>query len=262
MVTPVQPHLLVEVLESPLLRAAGFIHGFATRIGGASRGCFDSLNLGRGLGDDPEALEENHRRLAARIGYERERLIEISQVHGDRIREVAADEPRLTVAAEEGDGLFTAAAGTALSVRTADCVPLLLADPRTDLVAAVHAGWRGVENHIALRAVEQLVAAGARAGDLVAAIGPHIRLASFEVGEEVAAQLVASHPERLDTVVDRSGPRPKVDLASILRAQLRSVGLTQIDDLARDTFAEPALFYSHRRDRGDTGRHLAVIVAR
>ena len=256
----------VETLASPLLHAAGFAHGFATRHGGVSRGGLASLNLGRGLGDDEEALAENHQRLAARIGYARERLFEISQVHGDRVRVVGPEDVRLAVAREEGDGLVTREPGVALAVRTADCIPILMASPATGAVAAVHAGWRGVENHIALRALDALTALGAAVEDLLVAVGPHIRRASFEVSEEVATQLVAALPERVDgisapDVVDRSGPRPHVDLARILAAQLRAAGVRHLDDVGGDTFADAARFFSHRRDRGDTRRHLAVIVA-
>lgn len=247
---------MVDVLHSPLLRAAGFVHGFTLRSGGVSEGPFATANLGRDLGDDPAAVEENHRRLAATLGFER--LFEVRQVHGRRLLEVGTDEDPTELRRQEADGLIATEPGVAVGVRTADCVPVLLADPKTGAVAAVHAGWRGVEAGIVPAAVERL-----GGGDrLLVALGPHIRQAHFEVGPEVAERLAAVAPGQ-EVVALRRG-RPHVDLAGILRAQLGAAGVEaeRIDDVGGGTFAEPSRFFSYRRDGGRTGRHLAVIVAR
>ena len=136
---------MIEVIESPLLRKAGFLHGFSLRSGGVSLPPFDTANLGRRLGDRAEHVAENHRRLAARIGYRVEALYECSQVHGRVVVEPASTELSVTeVRTLEADALISPRAGDALGVRTADCVPLLIGDVRSGAVAAVHAGWRGV----------------------------------------------------------------------------------------------------------------------
>jgi len=177
-------------------------------------------------------------------------------VHGAAVVEVGAADDVLGVRATEADALITRTVGHAVAVRTADCVPILLADPKSGAVAAVHAGWRGVVARIAEAAVSRL----GDPSELVAAIGPHIRLAAFEVSDDVAAQIAeVAHGEQ---VVDERGPKPHVDLARTVRAQLLALGLTRIDDVGGCTHREHTRFFSHRRDRGTTGRHLSAIVAR
>ncbi|MAQ16542.1 MAG: multicopper polyphenol oxidase [Sandaracinus sp.] len=248
---------MADLLRSTLLTEAGFAHGFSLRTGGVSEGPFASLNLGRGLGDPTAAVETNHRRFAEAVGYVPGSLFELSQVHGRRVREAEPGEDPALVRQEEGDGLFARRAGLAVGIRVADCMPVLLAHPRSGDVAAVHAGWRGVEQRIVTAAVEAL---GHPPAELLVAIGPHIRQARFEVGEEVAERLAAVAGDG-PQVVDRSGAKPHVDLTTIVRRELAGAGVTQVDDVGGCTHADPARFFSYRRE-GTTGRHLAAIVAR
>ena len=251
-----------SLVRSALLTRHGFVHGFSTRLGGVSAAPFDSLQLGRALGDEPACVEENHARFAAEAGFEPERLFEVSQVHGRVVREVAPQELPADVRREEADGLLSAVTGAVVGVRTADCLPLLLADPQSGAVAAIHGGWRGVVAGIVVDGVHALCAlAGCSPGRLVAAIGPHIRVASFEVGEDVAARIARAAPG-LEGVIEERDPRPHVDLARVVRFQLETLGLEAIDDVGGDTFAEPQRFYSHRRDAARAGRMLSVIEAR
>ncbi len=246
---------MLPLLRSPLLDRHGFKHGFTTRAGGVSPPPFDTLNLARNVGDSAEAVAENHRRLANSLGFDA--LFEVSQVHGRAVRELEPHASVEAVRAEEGDALVARASGQAVAVRVADCVPLLIADPRSGAVAAVHAGWRGVEARIAEATLAQL---GADPGTLLAAIGPHIRLGHFEVGPEVADRLEAvAHGV---ACADRTGDKPHVDLSAILRAQLRALGVTQIDDVGGCTFADRARFFSFRRDGAASGRQVGVIVTR
>lgn len=248
-------------LRSALLAAHGFVHGFSTRLGGVSAPPFDALNFGRAVGDDPDAVAENHRIFATAIGYEVARLWETSQVHGADVREVGHEDAVAEVRAVHADAIVVRRPGDAAGVRTADCVPILVGDPRSGAAAAIHAGWRGV--------VLGVVAAGVRAlgasdpGALVVAIGPHIRVESFEVGDDVAARIAAASPG-VDPIVRVPGARPRADLACAIRAQLRVLGVREdrIDDVGGDTFAESARFHSHRRDGARSGRHLSVIKAR
>lgn len=247
---------VLELLRSPLLTKHGFAHGFATRIGGVSAAPFDSLNLGRSVGDDPDAVAENVRRFCEALGTDE--LFEASQVHGRRVLEVADADRIADVRKEEADALVTSHG--AVGVRTADCMPILIADPETRTVAAVHAGWRGVANAIAIEAVERLKARGIPPSRLVAAIGPHIRGESFEVGPEVvdAIEPVACGARFLV----RASQKSHVDLAAVVKAQLEQMAVAHIDDVGGCTLTDPERFYSHRRDRGRTGRHLSAIVAR
>lgn len=246
---------MTGLIRSAMFERHGFAHAFTTRLGGVSAPPFDAFNLARNVGDDPNAVAENHRRLADAVGYAR--LFEVSQVHGRMVREVASHEAPKDVRQEEGDALVARASGLAVAVRVADCIPLLLADPDTGAVAAVHAGWRGVESRIAEAALLRL---GADPSRVLAAIGPHIRLGHFEVGPEVADRLEAvAHGVSCS---DRTGHKPHVDLTAILRAQLRALGVTNVDDVGGCTYAERTRFFSFRRDGSASGRQVGVIVAR
>lgn len=253
--------MTVSLLSSALLSEEGFRHGFALRTGGVSEGAFSSLNLGRAIGDAPAAVEENHARLAQAVGYSS--LYELSQVHGRVVRLVTERESPVDLRREEGDALAGKGTGLALGVRVADCVPVLLADRRTGAVAAAHAGWRGAALGVVGESLRTLAEAfGTDAADVIAVIGPHIRAPHFEVGPEVAAQLGASAPGA--PIVTQRFPKPHVELAAVLRHQLVAAGVPRgaIDDLGGCTFAEPERFFSYRRDGGQSGRHLAVIVGR
>lgn len=251
-------------LQSALLASHGFRHGFSLRTGGVSAPPFDSLNLARTVGDRPEHVAENHRRLARSIGYDAEQLCEVSQVHGAAVIRVTAGLEVPALRASEADALVSDASGRAVGVRVADCAALLLACPQSGAVAAVHAGWRGTALCIVERAVEELVAlTGTAPAGLIAALFPHIGLPAFEVGAEVAEQIEVCVPGA--HVVDRIGyPKPHVDLAAALVFQLKRAGLgaERIDHVAGCTFSDPELYYSYRRDGAASGRHLAVIVPR
>lgn len=255
---------MADVLRSSLLREAGFAHGFSLRSGGVSEAPFDSLNLARTVGDAPGAVAENHARFARSVGFAPGRLFEVSQVHGARAVTVSGAADPDEVRLEQADALVaTAEADAAVAVRVADCVPVLLADPRSGAVAAAHAGWRGCVAGVVAVAVDALGrVAGARAADLLVAIGPHIRVGAFEVGEDVAAEIAgAAHGGH---VVLRGAGKPRVDLSAVLHAQLTTLGVpsAQIDDVGGCTYAEPARFFSYRRDGRHSGRHLAAIRPR
>ena len=249
----------VRSFHSTLLDEHGFRHAFATRHGGVSDAPFDSLNLGSHLGDRDDAVAENRRRFARELGVADDRLFEQRQVHGVEVRAVSAASDRRRIADEEGDALITRDEGLAVAARTADCVPVLIAHPQSGDVAAVHAGWRGAVAGVVSNALRAL---GHPPAELLVAIGPHIRVGAFEIGEEVAEEL-----ERVGgtIAIDRaSGRKPHGDLAALLRVQLGVVGVPEssIDDVGGCTHADAANFFSHRRDRGRTGRHLSAIVAK
>jgi YfiH family protein len=249
----------LQLLRSALLSAP---HGFPLRHGGASPAPFDSLNLGGSTGDAVGHVEENLRRLAAAGGFSLGRLHTVSQVHGNRVVEApeGMDGPGARPAFTEADGVWTGRAGDVVGVRVADCVPLLLEAPRARKVSAVHSGWKGTEARIAARAVEALVAAGADPSEIRACVGPHIRACCYEVSPELAERFRAGFGEG----VLRPGPRglPHLDLAAAVVQTLREVGVPegQLEVLTACTACTPG-FFSHRRDAGRTGRHLAFIRA-
>lgn len=242
----------MRILQSPLL--AGYPHGFTTRSGGVSPPPYDSLNLGAAVGDEPCLVAENWQRLARATGLGFARVV---QVHGARA--VRADAP--SAPAVEADGVLSATPGVAACVSVADCVPVLLADPETGAVAAVHAGWRGTIARAAAEAVAALRRElGVPAPRLLACVGPSIGPCCYEVAPDLAARF----RQELGAEVVRDGARPRLDLWRANAAVLAAAGVAaeRIEVLGRCTSCERDLFFSHRRDAGRTGRQMAFIAPR
>lgn len=244
------------VLRSERFTRAGIRHGFSTRGGGVSEGPYAAMNLARNVGDSPAAVAENHRRFAAAVGYAPDRLFESSQVHGARVLRVDGAEVPAT-RREEADALVTSTPGDAVAVRVADCVPVLLAAPGRGVVAAVHAGWRGVAARIIGAAV---VAMDVPPDEVIAAVGPCIGGCCFEVGDDVAEEIAAASTA---SVVRRAvgGARPKVDLREAAGWQLAAAGVAAVEHVGGCTMCEAGRFHSFRRDGKASGRLLAAVVA-
>jgi len=250
-----------EFLESALLREAGFRHAFFTRNGGVSTGAYRSLSFSVAAGDQPHHVSQNLERAADALGIASSRVHFLSQVHGRQARILSGNEDQSELVHLEGDALVSNARGLACGVRSADCVPVLLGDRRSGAVAAVHAGWRGAVNGVVSSAIATLRTIAPNAS-LIAAIGPHISSAAFEVSTDVEVQLLRA--SRDPKIVDRSRAKPHIDLRRMLRAELRSQGLEDqaIDDVWGCTVLEPTRFFSFRRDGKASGRHLSTIVPR
>jgi YfiH family protein len=249
----------VGVFRSSLLAQQGFRHVFGTRVGGVSDAPYDTLNLGFHLGDDDAAVRENLRRFAGALGVPIDSLFAQRQIHGAVARVVSRVDERSAVLDMEGDALVTRDPGIAVAARTADCVPVLVGHPPSGDVAAVHAGWRGAVAGVVPNALRVL---GHEPVELVIAIGPHIRVGAFEIGEEVAREMERAGGNGV--VARREGQKPHGDLAALIRAQLLRVGVptASIDDVGGCTYSDAAHFFSHRRGHGKTGRHLSAIVAK
>lgn len=229
-----------ELLSSALLTTAGFRHAFTTRVAGD----FATLR-------DPVKLREAQERLARAVGFERSRFYQTKQVHGRNVV-VAAGDPSALLAVEADAIVAEPGTDAAAAVRVADCVPVLLADRESGRVAAVHAGWRGVEARVVEAALEKVGAPGG----IVAAIGPSIGPCCFEVGADVAA--------RLGHVVHKNGDKAYVDLRGAVRAQLVAKGVANasVEDVPGCTRCDADRFHSYRRDGDESGRLVAVIVAK
>jgi YfiH family protein len=211
-----------------------------------SEGPFASLNLGR-LTDDPgENVDENRTRLAAAVGAPRERFLYGRQVHGARVRRATEPPGRERPVAEE-DGQATALVDAAAAVTVADCLPILLATGGA--VAALHGGWRPLAAGIVAEGVAALREVGGE-GPIHAVLGPSARGCCYEVGEEVHAAFAGYHA--------RVGER-NLDLAVVARAQLDEAGVKEVADVGLCTMCWLGLFFSHRRDRGVTGRQAGVV---
>lgn len=222
-----------------------------TRAGGVSKPPFDTFNLGDHVGDDPAAVAANRARLARAIGLGADRVVWMNQVHGDRVEVV--DGPRDT-AFDDTDALVTRTARLALAVVTADCVPVLLADARAGVAAAIHAGRVGAQRGVVVRTVEAMRKLGAQAGDISALLGPAVSGRNYEVPAQMADEVETALPGSRATTANG---KPGLDLRSGIACQLKDLGVTSIDIDPRCTVADRALF-SHRRD-APTGR-LASLV--
>jgi len=243
-----------------LLDRAGFSHAFFTRAGGVSQPPWDTLNFAAATGDDPAAVRENFARAATLLGVPTTRLYVVSQVHGVAAQVLTGDEDREAALRTIGDITLSRAPGVACGVRTADCVPILIADRTSGAVAAVHSGWKGTVANAAAAGLHALRALLGDRGDLLAAIGPHLEACCFEVGPDVAAELAACSPLGAAAVIP--GTRPHVDLRRIVRAQLEAEGIdpAAIDDVRGCTVGDSERFHSYRRDGKVGGRLLSAIV--
>lgn len=222
-----------------------------TRAGGVSSPPFDTFNLGDHVGDDPGAVAANRKRLTSAIGLGDHGVVWMNQVHGDHV--VVVDEPP-DAAVDNTDGLVTTVPRLALAVVTADCVPVLMADARAGVVAAVHAGRVGCQIGVVARAVEAMLGLGAHVEDISVLLGPAVSGRNYEVPAAMAAEVEAALPGSRTTT---SRGMPALDLRAGIARQLTTLGLTAIDIDPRCTVEDQTLF-SHRRDN-PTGR-LASLV--
>jgi len=221
---------------------------FTTRRGGVSRGPYAELNLGGSTRDDPRAVAANRATAAALAGVGPDDLVRGQQVHGTRVQRDAAPAP-FGAELERADGQATTSRGAAVMVLTADCLPVTLVAPGA--VAVVHAGWRGLAAGVVQAGVVGVRALG---GDPVtAAIGPGAGGCCYEVGDEVRAAFAATH-DGAGLAGDRH-----VDLKAAARARLAACSVAEIHDAGLCTIcSDPALFFSHRRDAGVTGRQAGL----
>lgn len=249
-------------LKSALLeKVPGVRHAFFTRQGGVSTGVYDSLNVGVGSKDDPEAVQENRARAAAVLGVELSHLLTCYQIHSNVA--VTADGP--FAERPEADAVVTKTPGLACGALAADCAPILLADGEARVVASAHAGWKGALGGIVKATVDAMIAQGAKRERIVAAVGPCIAQESYEVGEEFMDRFSLEAPgsERF-FAAGRTPEKRQFDLPGFVLQRLNEAGVERAEWVARDTCAEENLFFSNRRGflRGesDYGRLLSAIV--
>jgi YfiH family protein len=255
---------MATMLQSSALSAlVGIRHGFFTRTGGVSTGCYESLNGGVGSKDIPAHVAENRARMATAVGVLPGRLISAYQIHSPVV--VTVDAPWDVNVRPKADAIVTRASGLAIAVSTADCGPILFADAEAGVIGAAHAGWRGALSGVAEATIAVMERCGADRSRIVAALGPMIRQQNYEVGPEFVAQFAAvdSGNRRFFRNAPRAG-HSLFDLAEYIAARLAGAGIGRIDDLGRCTYAEPQTFFSYRRSvhrsEPDYGRHLNAIA--
>lgn len=242
---------------------AGIRHAFFTRAGGVSAGIYASLNAGLGSRDAPENVVQNRARMAAALGVAPQALFTCQQVHSADAIAIAA--PFGADARPRADGMATATPGLALAVSTADCSPVLFADPVARVVGAAHAGWRGALAGVTDATIAAMQSLGAARPRILAAIGPMIRQDSYEVGLDLKGRFIAA--DAANARFFRDGAREAhflFDLAGYVAARLAAAGLARIEDIGACTYADVEHFFSYRRmthrNEPDYGRHLSAIV--
>ncbi|MBQ8893650.1 MAG: peptidoglycan editing factor PgeF [Clostridia bacterium] len=241
----------------------GLRHGFSTRHGGVSEGYLASMSFSYQK-ENEEIVDENFRRFSAANGLPFDSLVLTHQTHTAHV--VTVDESYKNQGRHrklrETDGLVTAAPGLGLVCFTADCVPLLLADPHARVVAAVHAGWRGTVQGIAAEAVAQMVAAGAEEKEILVAIGPSIGPCCFEVGPEVQREFTRRFGEELPAVPSHREGHTMVDLWQANRLVLQQCGVAENHIFTSEicTFCNNKDYYSHRYTNGMRGSLIGAIA--
>ncbi|MGZ9098600.1 MAG: peptidoglycan editing factor PgeF [Brevundimonas sp.] len=251
-------------ITHPLLDRAGLRHGFFTRAGGVSTGLYEGLNTGVGSKDDPTAVAENRRRVAEHLGGVPDDLAACFQIHSAvaRVAEAGWKGER-----PEGDAAVTAAPGVICAVLTADCAPILLADPEAGVVGAAHAGWKGALDGVVHSAVTAMQALGAEPRRVVAVVGPCIGRDSYEVGADFQDRF--DHHDPGSARFFAPGPAPDkrlFDLPAFVLWRLEQAGVAEAAWTGDDTRIDAARFYSNRRahlaGEPDFGRLMSAITVR
>ena len=238
-------------------------HGFMTRHGGVSGGIYASLNCGLGSDDDRDSVIENRRRVLQQLGVPNAALMTAYQVHSPDV--LVVDAPWRDGERPKVDGLVTTRTGLAIAASSADCVPVLFADPEARVIGAAHAGWRGAIGGVLPATVKQMCALGAKPARIRAGVGPCIGPGSYEVGPEFPAPFLAQDTgnARFFRPAKREG-HYMFDLESYVAVQLTALRLGAVDVAHRDTCAETETFFSYRRSvlhkEPDYGRHVSAIA--
>jgi polyphenol oxidase len=248
-------------LRAHTLDVAGIRHGFFTRAGGVSTGIYASLNAGVGSNDAPENVAVNRARMADALGVAHDRFLTCYQIHSPEV--VVATGP--WDARPRADAVVTATPGLAIGVATADCGPVLFADPAARVIGAAHAGWRGALAGVTDSAIAAMERLGATRARIVAAVGPMIRQPHYETGNDLRDRFLAA--DRANARFFRPAARADhfmFDLAGYVAARLAAAGIGAIEDLDACTYADADRFFSYRRmthlGEPDYGRHVNAIA--
>ena len=251
-------------ITHPLLDRVGLRHGFFTRTGGVSAGLYQGLNTGVGSNDDSAAVAENRRRVAEHFGGVPDDLAACFQIHSAvaRIAEAGWKGER-----PEGDATVTAAPGVICAVLTADCAPILLADPEAGVVGGAHAGWKGALHGVIHSTVAAMQALGADPRRMVAVVGPCIAHASYEVGADFEDRFDRHDPGSARFFAPGSSPQKRLfDLPAFVLWRLEQAGVADAAWTGDDTRTDAVRFYSNRRahlaGEPDFGRLMSAIALR
>jgi YfiH family protein len=249
-------------MTEPITTALPARHGFFTRQGGVSEGAYASLNCSLSGQDRREAVLENRARAARAVGLDAVALVGLTQVHGTAVVRVA--EIWEAGAGPQADAMVTDRPGIGLGIITADCAPVLFADPQAGVVGAAHAGWRGAVAGVLEATAAAMAALGAVPERMVAAIGPCIAAGSYEVGPDVREAVLARDPSAARWLADGRPGRWQFDLPGYCAARLTETGIGTVLSTALDTLTDAERFFSHRRRTlaggGPIGHQISVVA--
>lgn len=250
--------MTLEILTSETL--SPIRHGFFSRRGGASSGIFSGLNCGTGSSDLAEVVALNRKRVADAMDVTPDAMIGVHQVHSPTV--ITVDGP-LTGGKPKADAVVTATPGLALTILTADCQPVLFADPDANVIAAAHAGWRGALDGVLEATLDAMEALGANRENTIAVIGPTISQYAYEVGPEFLDNFMADTPENTRFFANGQGDRMHFDLPAFGLHRLREAGIGHAEWTRHCTYSDPDRFYSYRRSthsaEADYGRLISAI---
>jgi polyphenol oxidase len=252
--------MTLEIITSD--RLSPLRHGFFTRKGGASSGIFSGLNCGHGSTDQGEIVAINRSRAAQAMGLKPGDLAMVHQVHSADALTVSAppEHPR-----PDADALVTVTPGLGLAILTADCQPVLFADPGTKIIGAAHAGWKGALGGILEATLDAMVKIGARRNHIQAVIGPSISQKAYEVGEEFRETFMTGDTASARFFIANTNGKFQFDLPGYGLSRLRAAGIAHAEWTGHCTYGDPDRFYSYRRSfhkkEADYGRLVSIIVA-
>lgn len=252
----------MKITSSILSALPGVRHAFFTRDGGVSDGIYQSLNGGLGSRDDPARIAENRRRMAQSIGVAPEHLLSVYQIHSADV--AVATQPWDAASRPRADAMVTNTPDLAIGITTADCGPILFADPQARVIGAAHAGWKGALGGVLEATIAAMETLGAARRDITATIGPLIRQQSYEVGAEFVARFSEADVANARFFVPSTRKDHSMfDLAGYIRTRLEHAGVLAIDDVDLCTYADTR-FFSYRRSvhraEPDYGRNVHAIV--
>lgn len=251
------------MITSDALQLPGITHGFSTRQGGYSSGIFSSLNCGLGSGDDIALVTQNRAKVAGDMGVAPSHLVSAYQVHSADVMIVDApfvERPKV-------DGLVTNKRGLALGILTADCGPILFADPTAGVIGACHAGWKGALTGVTDSTVEAMESLGAERKNIIAVLGPTISQKAYEVGPEFPKPFLQQYKSHQKYFIPSvRNDHYMFDLPAYLIDHMQSFGVGLAVDLALCTYSDSELFFSYRRTthikEKDYGRLISTIALR
>lgn len=239
----------------------GTRHGFFTREFGVSDGIYAGLNCGTGSADDPKLVKINRARVALAAGLPTDALLSLHQVHSSDVIEVT--EPQWSGERPKADAMVTKHPAIGLGILTADCAPVLFADPKAKIVGAAHAGWKGALNGVTENTIDAMIRLGANREDISATVGPCISQTAYEVGPEFFENFADENSDYTRFFINGQSDKMQFDLPMFVLHRLREAGIKTAKWVSECTYATPKKFYSYRRTthakEPDYGRLISVI---